>query len=137
MTDQEKALARLIQADIPMEKRPFETMGKAVGLTGKDVLALIRQWKEQGLLRKVAVIVRHQRVGYTQNAMVLWSVPEEDCETAGTFFAAFPEITHCYERTPPEGRYNLFRWTTIGSSSRETVDGFPHCRCQGFPNSLT
>ena len=73
MTDQEKALARLIQADMPLEKRPFETMGQAVGLTGREVLALIEQWKKQGLIRKMGVIVRHQQVGYTRNAMVLWA----------------------------------------------------------------
>ena len=37
------------------------------------------------------------------------AVPEEACDAVGHLFASQPEITHCYERTPPfAGRYNLF-----------------------------
>lgn len=109
MTDREKALARLIQADLPLDRRPFETIGRAVGLSEAEVLALIHQWKEEGLIRKMGVIIRHQQVGYTGNAMVIWAVPTKICESTGNLFASFPEVTHCYERTPPfEGKYNLF-----------------------------
>lgn len=109
MTEQEKALARLVQADIPIEKRPFEAMGQAIGLNEQEVLALIDQWKQAGVIRKVAAIVRHRQVGYVHNAMVLWAVPETMREATGQLFASFKDITHCYERTPAfEGKYNIF-----------------------------
>jgi DNA-binding Lrp family transcriptional regulator len=109
MTDKEKALARLIQADIPLEKKPYAAIGKAVGLDEQDVLDFINRCKREGMIRKVAAIVRHQQLGYGRNAMVLWAVPEQDCEATGQLFASFAEVTHCYERTPAfEGKYNLF-----------------------------
>jgi siroheme decarboxylase len=109
LTEQEKDLARRIQGDIPVESRPFHTIGKAVGLNEGEVIAAINRLKHLGIIRKFAAIVRHQRVGYEKNAMVVWAVPEAACEKTGQFLATFKEITHCYARVPPfEGRYNLF-----------------------------
>lgn len=109
LTEKDKALARQIQGDIPLEKRPFRVIGKTVCISEDDVITSINRLKRQGCIRKFAAIVRHQRVGYEKNAMVVWAVPETECEATGQLFASFKEITHCYERTPPfEGKYNLF-----------------------------
>jgi len=109
LTEEEKALARQIQGDIPADKRPFLKIGEILRLHEDEVIAIIQRMKQQGLIRKFAAIVRHQKVGYEKNAMVVWAVPQGACEATGQQFASFPEITHCYERTPPfEGKYNLF-----------------------------
>lgn len=109
LTDKEREIARRIQGDIPLVPRPFEEIGAAVGSSGEEVMAVVRRLKEEGVIRKIAAIVRHQRVGYEKNAMVVWAVPPERCEAVGRLFATFREITHCYERTPPfEGRFNIF-----------------------------
>ena len=109
LTEKEEAVARRIQGDIPVEKRPFQTIGEAIGLQEEDVIAIIDRLKRQDVIRKFAAIARHQRVGYGKNAMVVWAVPAASCQATGQTFARFKEITHCYERTPPfEGRYNLF-----------------------------
>jgi uncharacterized protein YktA (UPF0223 family) len=54
--------------------------------------------------------------------MVVWAVPPDRTEEAGSVFASFPEITHCYERRPPfQGRYNLFTMIHAGKSSLEEL----------------
>jgi hypothetical protein len=41
--------------------------------------------------------------------MVVWAVPTAKLAAVGKRLASFPEITHCYERTPAfEGKYTLF-----------------------------
>ena len=109
LTEKEKEIARHIQGEIPLVRRPFQQIGAAVGLAEEEVMDVIRSLKQRGVIRKIAAIVRHQRVGYEKNAMVVWAVPSERCETVGQLFATFKEITHCYERTPPfEGKFNIF-----------------------------
>jgi hypothetical protein len=52
--------------------------------------------------------------------MVVWAVPEERCEEAGSLLASYKEITHCYERTPPlEGVYNIFTMVHLATGGRE------------------
>jgi len=109
LTEPERELARRIQGDLPIEKRPFRAIGETIGLGEEDVISAIGHLKDLGVIRKFAAIVRHRRVGYERNAMVVWSVPVEKCESVGKRFAAFKEITHCYERAPAfKGKYNLF-----------------------------
>ncbi|MFA4915400.1 MAG: hypothetical protein WC560_01845 [Syntrophales bacterium] len=64
---------------------------------------------KKGLIRKFGAIVRHQKAGFNQNAMLLWAVPSSKIETVGNILASFPEITHCYQRTPAfSEKYNIF-----------------------------
>lgn len=101
--------ARILQSDIPLSPRPFTVIAGACGLTGDELIAWIRDLSRQGIIRKVAAILRHQRAGYGKNVLVLWSVPKEVIGTAGRKLAGLPYISHCYERKPSfADRYNLF-----------------------------
>jgi DNA-binding Lrp family transcriptional regulator len=109
MSPLEIDVARLIQADIPLTGRPFRRIAQTAGMTEEEVLSIARGLKARGMIRKFAAIVRHQKVGYTHNVMVLWAVAPGRAEKGGRALSRFAEITHCYERTPPyAGRYNLF-----------------------------
>jgi len=109
LTAEEIDVSRLIQGDIPLAERPFHLVAQEIGLTEGEVLSIAGKLRERGIIRKFGAIVRHQRAGYIHNVMVMWAVPPGECEAAGKRLASFPEITHCYERTPPfAGRYNLF-----------------------------
>jgi DNA-binding Lrp family transcriptional regulator len=109
LSPQEADIARLIQGDVPLAGRPFQRIAETAGLTEREVLSLARGLRKRGIIRKFGAIVRHQKVGYTHNVMVLWAVPPALAEEAGKAFSAFAEVTHCYERTPPfADRFNLF-----------------------------
>lgn len=105
--DSEKIIGRIIQGDIPLSRRPFAAA--APGVTEALFLETIKQMMASGRIRKFCAILRHEKAGFSNNAMAIWAVPAERVDEVGTFFAGYPEITHCYERTPPFlGRYNLF-----------------------------
>jgi DNA-binding Lrp family transcriptional regulator len=109
LSPQEVDIARLIQGDIPLTGRPFQRIAETAGLAEEEVLSLARGLRKRGIIRKIGAIVRHQKVGYTHNVMVLWAVPPACAETAGKVLSSFTEVTHSYERTPPfAGRFNLF-----------------------------
>jgi DNA-binding Lrp family transcriptional regulator len=102
-------IAKSLQGHIPLTKRPYRSIGKKLVLEEADVITAIKNMQDKGVIRKFSAIVKHQQAGYTINAMVIWAVPPPQCEAVGSLFAAYPEITHCYERTPPfEGKYNIF-----------------------------
>ena len=109
LSPQEADIARLIQGDIPVTGRPFQQIAETAGLTEEEILSVARALRKRGIIRKFAAIVRHQKVGYTHNVMVIWAVPPMQVEAAGKALSSFAEVTHCYERMPPfAGRYNLF-----------------------------
>ena len=108
-TEREQKVGRFIQRDISGDKRPFKALGTVLGMTEEDALNIIKALASQGIVRKFGAVLRHTRAGLTQNAMVIWAVPEDEIVVIGTKLASYREVTHCYERTPSfEGKYNLF-----------------------------
>ncbi|PJA50617.1 MAG: Lrp/AsnC family transcriptional regulator, partial [Syntrophobacterales bacterium CG_4_9_14_3_um_filter_49_8] len=102
-------IASLIQGDIPLIKCPFKHIGELTGSGEQDVLGIIEDMMKKGVIRKFGAILRHQKAGFKRNAMLLWAVPPSKSEAVGNILASFPEITHCYQRTPAfAGKYNIF-----------------------------
>jgi DNA-binding Lrp family transcriptional regulator len=115
-------LLRQLQGDLPVEKKPFRAVASRAGTDEEGVLDTVRSLMQQGIIRKFGAILRHQRAGITRNAMVIWVVPPDRTEEAGSVFASFQEITHCYERRPPfQGRYNLFTMIHAAEGKLESV----------------
>lgn len=109
LTQQERIIGRLIQQDLALTVRPYRDIAVQTGLTEQEVLETIAEMMAKGLIRKFSAVVRHREAGFSANAMVIWTVPEDRCEQAGRMLSSFAEITHCYERSPAfEGKYNLF-----------------------------
>jgi DNA-binding Lrp family transcriptional regulator len=110
-SDLEKAIIRELQGTIPTDTlHPYEEIARRCGTTEEHVFETIGQWLDNGVIRRMGAVLKHQNVGKVFNAMSVWQVP--DREKAGEVADAlmsFREITHCYERpTYPTWPYNLF-----------------------------
>ncbi|MBE9547200.1 MAG: Lrp/AsnC family transcriptional regulator [Proteobacteria bacterium] len=122
LTKTETKIAKYIQGDIPLVQRPFKRIGEEVGIGEEKVTEAINDLIKRGTIRKFGAVIRHQKAGFTQNAMVVWAVPDERCEAVGKTFASFKEITHCYERTPPfEEKYNIFTMIHFKENDQEKL----------------
>ncbi len=122
LTEIEKRVAAVIETDVGDSADPFRKIAKRAGVDESTVLDIIRSFKERGVLRRFGAVIRHRRAGLTDNAMVVWAVPEEAIEHAGRLLAGRPEVTHCYERTPPFlGIYNLFTMVHGRSGSLKDI----------------
>jgi DNA-binding Lrp family transcriptional regulator len=100
LTDVEKKIIALIQADIPVTERPFLEIAKQVGVEEDVVLKTLRKFHGDGTIRRFGVTIRHQISGYKANAMVAWQVDEDRIDDVGKLMAAFEGVTHCYRRNP-------------------------------------
>jgi DNA-binding Lrp family transcriptional regulator len=120
MNKAEIQLAQLIQKDIDAVSRPFKTIAQKLIISEADVIQSIKKLSRDGLIRKFGAILRHRKAGYKTNALIVWSVPEENMEKVGKLFSSFPFVSHCYERNPPfRNKYNLF---TMIHSQTEDID---------------
>ena len=109
LTDHKKKTIRFLQHDLPLVSRPFAILEKTDNIPESEVLETLTRWQKEGVIRKLAALIRHREAGFTRNAMIIWAVPDERCPDVGNRLAAFPEVTHCYQRSPAfEGKYNLF-----------------------------
>ena len=109
LTVKQNKVARLIQEDIQVVRSPFAEIGNACSLTTREVLDTTKELLKKGFIRKFCAILRHQKAGYINNALVVWSVPSDQVEKAGKMLSAYRSVSHCYERNPAfRGKYNIF-----------------------------
>ena len=116
----EKRIIYELGGDIGSGPRPFSDLGRRVGLSEEDTLAMVHRLRDRGILRRFGATLRHQKSGFKANAMVAWQAPEDQIEETGRILASFQEVTHCYQRrTAPGWTRNLY--TMIHGSSEEGI----------------
>jgi DNA-binding Lrp family transcriptional regulator len=93
-----------------------------LGVSEEALLDKARALQAAGIMRRFSAVLRHRRVGYTANGMACWVVPDARIEEAGRRAAAYPQVSHCYQRPayPPRWPYTLF--TMIHGRAQEEVE---------------
>ena len=114
-------LLRELEQGLPFVPAPFDEIGKRLGLTGDEVVERVRQLKEAGVIRKFRARIDQRKLGICANALVAWKPAGAGGEDPGTLLAAFPSVTHCYERRPVPGRWEYTHYTVHHGKSREEV----------------
>ncbi len=106
---QARALIALTQAGLPLVADPWAWIGERLGLPAQDALALVQRLQAAGLIRRVAAVPNHYRLGYRHNGMTVWDVDDDAIAELGARVGALPFVSHCYRRPRRPGwRYNLF-----------------------------
>lgn len=117
-----KDILKVLQEDLPIAERPFKALAAKIGLTEEQFLAEVKKLQAEGVIRKFGAILKHQKAGFTSNAMVVFDVPAGKVAELGERIASFKEVSHCYERPRFDNfNYNLYAMTH-GKSREELVE---------------
>ncbi len=114
-------LLQELERGLPFVPAPFEEMGKRLGLSGDEVVERIRRLKETGIIRKLRARIDQRKLGISANALVAWRIAADKDDDPGTLLAAYPSVTHCYERRPVPGRWEYTHYTVHHGYSNEQV----------------
>ncbi|MDF3853223.1 AsnC family transcriptional regulator [Paracoccus sp. P2] len=137
----DKALMQALTTGLALVPRPFVALGQALGRSEAEVISRIRALAAARILTRVGVIVRHRALGWCENAMVVWRLPEPAVEAAGTALAAVPGVTLCYQRRTVPGLWNWPLFCMIHARSRaEAMEVLVQARAlpelQGVPHRI-
>ncbi|MFP8889939.1 Lrp/AsnC family transcriptional regulator [Natrialbaceae archaeon A-CW2] len=113
LTPAERDLVLEIQGGLPVTATPYADVADAIGRDLEWTLSTIKRFDLEGKIRRIGVIPNHYALGYTENGMTVWNVPDELVSEVGPDVASLPFVTHCYERPRHEGvwPYNVFAMT--------------------------
>ena len=98
------------QDGLPLCVEPFAELARAQGLPHTEVLVRLRRLREAGVIRRIAAVPNHYRLGFLANAMTVWDVDDGAVGRLGREVGALPFVSHCYRRPRrlPHWPYNLF-----------------------------
>lgn len=116
-------LIKVLQGNLPFEENPYEAMGKIIGISEEEVIERLRAMKDSKRLKKIRAVLRHQKSGYNNNAMVVFKTDATITEKIGMELAASPLVSHCYERQSYEKwPYNVY--AMVHSRREQEIETF-------------
>ena len=116
LDDLDKKVLSAIQADFPIERRPFEVLGRRLGLGSREVLETVQHLAATGIIRRLGAVFDSRRLGFA-STLVAAKVPPERLEEVAACVSAISGVTHNYRR---EHAYNL--WFTLTCHDQAELD---------------
>lgn len=119
-------LVAALEGGLPLVAAPYAAIAGAAGVSEAYVQVRLADWLNQGVIKRLGVVVRHRELGFVANAMCVWDVPDAPdagtVDALGELLAHEPGVTLCYRRARslPEWRYNLF--CMLHGRDRATVE---------------
>ena len=108
LNENQKRILSGLQDELRLTSEPFDFLCSE-GLERKDVLRIIAELIEEGVIRRIAAVVDHHKLGFVANVLFAGEVPQDKIVEAGEKLARFGMVSHCYERkTFDNWPYNLF-----------------------------
>jgi DNA-binding Lrp family transcriptional regulator len=126
LSEDERLLLTKLQNNLDIIARPFDFLCGG-GLAIEDILRLLTELTDKGVIRRIAAIVDHHKLGFVANVLFVARVGPDKIVEAGSALARFCIVSHCYERRSFENwPYNLFAMMhsrSMGEIQR-TIDKF-------------
>ena len=109
LTNLEKRIIASLQEDIAVTATPYLEIANNLGVSEKALLEALQSLCDRGIIRRYGATLRHQKTGFTANAMAAWQVDEDRIYEFVNKMASFREVSHCYRRNPTNRwPYNLY-----------------------------
>jgi DNA-binding Lrp family transcriptional regulator len=107
----DRKILTIIQSGFPVETRPYQVIGDAVGLTEAETLARVRSMKERKLIRRMGANFNSKGLGW-RSTLCAAKVPADKMDSFVEEVNALPGVTHNYLR---DHEFNIW-FTFIGPS---------------------
>ncbi|WP_410511314.1 hypothetical protein PaeBR_14550 [Paenibacillus sp. BR2-3] len=120
-------IIRELQGDLPLLTEPYHEVARRTGCRVEEVILRLQRLQAGGALKRVGVILKHRKVGFSANGLFVCVLPEEKINEAGQRLASFEEVSHCYKRQSyPEWPYNVYAMIHGATEAevQQIVEGF-------------
>ena len=108
LNEAEKLILSKLQDELNLTGKPFDFLCSE-GSDEEEVLRIIAELIDKGVIRRIAAVVDHRKLGFVANVLFCCEVGRERVLEAGKRLARFGIVSHCYERKTFENwPYNLF-----------------------------
>lgn len=106
----DRKIIQATQAGLPLVAEPYQAIAEQLHLTAQEVMLRMADMQEAGIIRRIAAVPNHYKLGYRYNGMTVWDVDDRHVDNLGQRVAELPFVSHCYQRPRhlPDWPYNLF-----------------------------
>ena len=116
MDEPDRKILNAIQSDFPITERPYEALGRQLGLSEEEVLQRVKRLKEEGIIRRIGGNFHSSKLDF-KSTLCAAKVPEEKIESFVKVVNRHPGVTHNYLRNH---EFNV--WFTFIAPSFEAIE---------------
>ena len=107
------ALIDEFQSDFPIQERPFEAVGDALGVSAETALDRVKTLRDDGIFRRFGPVLNPPVIGSSTLAAV--SAPEDRFDEVAEVINGYRQVNHNYAR---DHEWNMWFVVTAGSRQR-------------------
>ncbi len=107
------ALIDEFQSDFPIQDRPFEAVGEALGVSAETALDRVKTLRDDGIFRRFGPVLNPPVIGSSTLAAV--SAPEDRFDEVAEIINEYRQVNHNYAR---DHEWNMWFVVTAGSRKR-------------------
>jgi siroheme decarboxylase len=106
----DRKIIQATQAGLPLVSEPYQAVAEQLGLSAQTVMLSMAEMQQTGVIRRIAAVPNHYKLGYRFNGMTVWDVDDNQVDALGRQVASLSFVSHCYQRPRhlPDWPYNLF-----------------------------
>ncbi|WDE14151.1 Lrp/AsnC family transcriptional regulator [Thalassomonas haliotis] len=106
----ERRYVLLTQDGLPLVAQPYHALAQQLEISVDQVLAMTEDLLARGVIRRIAAVPNHYKLGYRFNGMTVWDVRDDAAHEFGEAVGKLDFVSHCYLRPRhlPHWNYNLF-----------------------------
>jgi len=106
----ERQYILLTQNGLPIIAKPYHWLARQLNISVEQVLDITKDMQARGIIRRIAAVPNHYKLGYRFNGMTVWDIDDKQAEKFGQLVGELPFVSHCYlrPRKLPSWNYNLF-----------------------------
>jgi DNA-binding Lrp family transcriptional regulator len=110
LDETDKKLIARTESGLPITARPYHTLAEELLLPVAEVKNRLQDLLNSGVIRRIAAVPNHYKMGYSANGMTVWDITDEKITELGKKVGALEFVSHCYQRPRhlPIWPYNLF-----------------------------
>ncbi|HEY81873.1 MAG TPA: Lrp/AsnC family transcriptional regulator [Dehalococcoidia bacterium] len=112
----DRKLLNLLQAEFPLAAKPYDALGRRLGIGQDEVTSRIARLKVKGLIRQIGPVFDAASLGY-KTTLVAMRVAKTKLDRAAQLITEHPGVSHAYER---DHYFNL--WLTLAAPATADME---------------
>ncbi|MGB1262182.1 MAG: Lrp/AsnC family transcriptional regulator [Cognaticolwellia sp.] len=120
----ERQYVLLTQSGLPIIAQPYHWLADQLSLNVDEVLAMTKDLKARGIIRRIAAVPNHYKLGYRYNGMTVWDVQDQHVSEMGKAVGRLPFVSHCYLRPRHLPRWNFNLFAMVHGKTQQEVQQY-------------
>ncbi|PPD39286.1 MAG: protein nirH, partial [Methylomonas sp.] len=90
----DRQIIQATQSGLPLVAEPYQAVAERLGLTAQEVMQRMAQMQQTGVIRRIAAVPNHYKLGYRYNGMTVWDIDDSQIDVLGPKVAELVFVSH-------------------------------------------